>query len=214
MGFKIDGRGGHNLNVPGASKIVNEVTENRKIMKDLTYYLNKDSFFDFQNTTIDYTSSSKADLEHCVSKANQRNVKLFFSIHLNDTKESVIAGAVGTEVLFHQQSKNRLGEKTAINVCSELSKLGFKNRGAKTSYQISNLYELKYTKMDSIIIECFFCNSQTDVNLYRTLTSKKIAYAIYKALRISCNATSSIIPYEEGEEQRSCYNCKNYVSIK
>lgn len=79
------------------------------------------------------------------------------------------------------------GEKTtvAVDICAELSKLGFRNRGVKNG---SGLYVISKTTMPATLVEVCFVDSRSDYELYKKLSANKIAKAIadgfaqYKAI--------------------------------
>ena len=56
--------------------------------------------------------------------------------------------------------------------------MGFVDRGIKNS----NLYVIKNTIMPAILVECCFCDSQEDMNLYSQVTADKMAEAIVNGL--------------------------------
>jgi N-acetylmuramoyl-L-alanine amidase len=65
----------------------------------------------------------------------------------------------------------------AVAICNNISALGFKNRGVKDG---SDLYVIKKTKAQAILIECCFVDSKTDTSKYNAY---KIAESIYKAIK-------------------------------
>ena len=168
--MKIAIRGGHNPQCPGANGIINEVTENRKIYPSVIKWLKID-----KNEVIDvtpYNCNSSEDLKRGVNDANARNVDIFASIHLN------AGGGHGTEVLYYDSST--LGKILANRVCNSIADLGFTNRGAKSD--VRGLYELKYTEMPAIIIECLFVDSAADVVLYNKLGIDVLGKAIAEGI--------------------------------
>lgn len=213
MAVKVDGRAGHNPSCGGANKLVNEVTENRKIHSEVSRLLSADPFFDYQDTTPSNIEGSSNDMYYGVSRANARGVNLFFSVHLNDTGASKIDSAIGTEVLIFSKSKADISGLCGFYICDEMAKLGFINRGIKTSTQIDGFYEIRNTAMAAMIIECFFTNSSKDVELYRALGAEKIAYAIYMGIRRGYKATSNPVSQNPNVVERTCANCKNFSPI-
>jgi N-acetylmuramoyl-L-alanine amidase len=164
--MKIAIRGGHNYGVTGANGVVNEVAEDRKIYPEVIEWLTIDGN-EVLDVTPNKTSTSAEDLSYGVDKANEWGADYFASIHLN------AGGGVGTEALY--QSAN--GQIIAGRISASVASLGFTNRGAKPNTR--GLYELKYTNMVANIVECFFCDSQSDVALYNSvgvsMLAKKIA---------------------------------------
>ncbi|MBC8060272.1 MAG: N-acetylmuramoyl-L-alanine amidase [Clostridiaceae bacterium] len=108
-------------------------------------------------------------LGYRVNVANNARVDLFVSCHLNAFKTDV---AQGCEVEYISKA----GKTYADKICTELSKLGFKNRG---SQQRPNLYVLRYTDAVSVLIEPFFCDTKSDCDKYN---AKKLANAIIKGI--------------------------------
>jgi len=168
--MRISDRGGHNRQVPGAAKYVDEITEDRKINAAAIKYqkLNGD-------TAIDVTPgncSSPVDLAYGVNKSNNAKVDLMVSNHVN------AGGGHGVEVIyFHGSAKGKL---YAERVCAAIVKLGFTNRGAKADTR--GLYELKNTKMACIIVEPFFVDSVSDVALYHKVGADAIGKAIAEGI--------------------------------
>ncbi len=101
-------------------------------------------------------------------KANTANVDLVVSIHFN----AYNGQAHGTEVLYVSEK----GKEIAQPIQNEIVKLGYTNRGVKKR---TDLYVLNYTIAPAILIECCFCDSKTDMELY---DSDKIATAIVQGL--------------------------------
>lgn len=90
-------------------------------------------------------------LQKRASKANQENVNLFVSIHCNSFNGRV----GGTEVFAISHAARAI----AGSVLTEITKLGFPNRGVKSA----NFIVLKNTSMPAILIECCFCDSPKDM---------------------------------------------------
>ncbi len=123
------------------------------------------------HTVVHCTPSSATDvndsLSKRVNKANQEKVDFFVSIHFNKFNGT----ANGTEV-YAISSK---ASEVAYRVLDEIVKLGFFNRGVKNA----NFFVLKNTDMPAILIECCFCDSQTDMAKFN---AQKMADAITKGL--------------------------------
>lgn len=107
---------------------------------------------------------SDNNLKEAVDLSNDAD--LFVSIHLN------AGGGTGSEVYTWQ------GKETskAKNVLTNLSSLGFKNRGIKDG---SDLYVIKKTKCESMLIEVCFVDNDNDFKIY---DAEKIAAAIARSL--------------------------------
>ena len=170
--MRIGIRAGHNPQAQGASGILNEVVEDRKIYATVIKYLKLD-----KNDVIDvtpYSCISAEDLKRGVNEANAYKVDIFASIHLNAANGQ----GKGTEVLYYGSSAT--GKALATRVCNSITKLGFISRGAKSD--VRGLYELKNTDAPAIIVECFFLDSVIDVALYRKLGIDAIGKAIAEGL--------------------------------
>ena len=170
--MKIAVRGGHVPKFTGASKFIDELTEDRKVKDSVINYLKQSGFSVLDVTPPDNTSTLNGDLSYGVNKANNWESELFVSIHFNKAYD-IYNGSLGSEVCVYSPFD------TAQRVVNELAKLGFKNRGQKVR---NNLYELNRTKMKSMIIEVCFVEASEDVALYKklghNLIGKTIALAI------------------------------------
>ena len=170
--MKIAVRGGHCPRVPGASKFIDELTEDRKVKESVIKYLKQLGHEVFDVTPSDTINSSIADLSFGVIKANTYNVDLFLSIHFNKAYD-VYNGFLGSEVCVYTPFD------IAQRVVNGLSSLGFKNRGQKVR---TGLYELKHTNMKAMIIEVCFVESIGDVGLYKKLGHDLIGKTIAQAI--------------------------------
>lgn len=106
------------------------------------------------NCTPTTASSVTDSLRQRVNKANENHVDVFVSIHFNKFNSQ----ASGTEVF----AISRVSEAIAQSVLKEIVKLGFKNRGVKDT----PFFVIKHTSMPAILIECCFCDSQKDMDLF------------------------------------------------
>lgn len=180
--MKIAVRGGHNEQARGAKGLIDEVVEDRKVKDAVVKYLKQ-----LGHTVLDFTPGkmdNNADLKYGVKKANDWGANLFISIHFNKAYDKY-NGALGAEVCVYREFTE------AKRVVDGLGNLGFKNRGQKVR---TNLYELKNTKMKSMIIETCFVEATKDVELYKKLgpdaIGKKIAESISNK-KVSCNNSNS-----------------------
>ncbi|OUL35769.1 N-acetylmuramoyl-L-alanine amidase [Nostoc sp. T09] len=123
------------------------------------------------HTVIDCTpktaSSVTDSLLQRANKANANNVNLFVSIHFNAFNNKVN----GTEVFAISNASKGIAQ----SVLKEIVKLGFNNRGVKNT----SLSVLRNTHMPAILVECCFCDSQTDMDIF---DAEKMAEAIKDGL--------------------------------
>ncbi len=129
--------------------------------------------------------SEKESLSNRVNIANSLNADLFISIHENKFEQE---SACGTEVYYSTnnndnkfpQSPNKAvkietSKSLATRVVNNVSKVGFRNRGAKDG----NLFVLRNTMMPSILVECGFISNLGDVTkLSNSSIQNQIAVAI------------------------------------
>ena len=190
--MKISVRGGHCPKVAGASALIDELTEDRKVKDSVIKYLKQLNHEVLDVTPPDSTSTSSSDLIYGVNKANNFGADLFISIHFNKCYDSY-NGALGSESCVY--SENEYGKR----IVNALSGLGFKNRGQKVR---TGLYELSHTNMTSVIVETCFVEATEDVVLYKKLGSDAIGKTIAEAI-----ANQKIEPTVEKKEEvnRSMY---------
>ena len=182
--MKIAVRGGHCPKVTGASALIDELTEDRKVKYSVIKYLRQLGHEVLDVTPPDSTSTSSADLAHGVNKANEWGADLFVSIHFNNAYSSY-NGALGSEVCVYSNFD------IAQRVVDGLGSLGFKNRGQKAR---TGLYELKNTKMKSMIIEVCFVEATEDVSLYKRLGHDTIGKTIAESIankKVTVNTSST-----------------------
>lgn len=167
--MKIAIRGGHCPKVPGASGILNEVTEDRKVKDAVIKYLKQLGHQVYDVTPPDSMATSSGDLAHGVNEANRLKVDIFASIHFNAFNGT----ASGTEVCVYSP------HDYAQRVVDNLTKLGFKYRGQKAR---TNLYELKNTSMKAMIVEVCFVDSSIDAEIYKRVGHDAVGKAIAEGL--------------------------------
>lgn len=193
--MKICVRGGHTELCTGASALINELTEDRKVKDSACKYLRQLGHTVLDVTPpVNYTSSSGVDLAYGVNKANSFGADLFISIHFNKCYDSY-NGALGTETCVY--SENEYGKR----IVSVLSSLGFKNRGQKVR---TGLYELSHTNMTSVIVETCFVEATEDVALYKKLGPDAIGKTIAEAIANQKIVSSTTVEKKE-EVNRSMY---------
>lgn len=107
--------------------------------------------------TLDNANSVDESLAYRVNKANNSNVDIYISIHLN----AYNGEARGVETHVYNNCSNASLEY-AQKVQQELCKLGYIDRGVKKT----NLYVTRNTKSPALLVECGFIDNQSDMNLY------------------------------------------------
>ena len=170
---------GHTLSGEGTGAVgcgYKEQDLTRSLGKEVVNYLEKEGHKVY-NCTVDKASTNSLQLKGRVDKANKESLDLFVSIHFNACVNDIIGNGktTGTEVLVYSLS----GKSTeyAKRVCENISKLGFKNRGVKSS----NAYVLKNTKAPAMLIETCFIDDKDDMDIYLK-SPKLVAKAIAEGI--------------------------------
>ncbi|MDQ0150554.1 peptidoglycan-binding protein [Eubacterium multiforme] len=178
--MKIAVRGGHNFSVPGASGIISETREDRKVKDSLIKYLRLAGQDVLDVTPPDSCNTVSKDLAYGVNKANNWGADLYIPIHFNNCYNHY-NGAIGAEVYVYSKSFSQA--KAAM---SALAEMGFKNRGVKSD---PHLYDLRKSNMDAMLLEICFVEATEDVELYRKLGPDEVARRI--AQKICSKSISS-----------------------
>lgn len=178
----------------GAVGLINESTENRRIKDEVIAQLQA-----LGHTVYDCTEnngSGQADvLKKIVAKCNAHKVDLDVSIHFNSGAGNPDGNGKTTGVEAYVYSSSSKAKSYAEKVCSEISALGFRNRGVKYS---TSLYVLKHTAAPAMLIECCFVDDKDDVELY---DYQKMAAAIVKGITgQTVQQTAETSPAGDGEE--------------
>lgn len=171
--MKVAVRGGHNFSVKGATGIIDETVEDRKVKDAVIKYLRKAGHEVLDVTAPDSCNTVLSDLAFGVNKANNWEADLFVSCHFNNAYDHY-NGSIGTEVWTYSENFAE-----AVRVNKKLAGLGFKDRGMKHS---TGLYELRNTDMKSMIVETCFVEATGDVELYRKLGADAIGKAIAEGI--------------------------------
>lgn len=176
--------GGHNKIVPGAAKLLNEVTEDRKVKNALIELLD-DAGHTVYDCTDDAGRTSGANLANIVAKCNRHSVDLDVSIHLNSGRnDSKGDGSTGGVEVFCYDSKTR---DVAKRIADEIAKeFGYNKRSDNTTPSgyagvkySKGLYVLRNTKSKAILIECCFVDDKDDAKVWN---AERCARAIYKGI--------------------------------
>ena len=163
----------------GACGIINESQQTRivgaEVRKLLTEQGNK-----VINCAVNYANSVTESLSKIMEQANRQDLDWFISLHFN------AGGGQGVEAYTYGGRQYQ----DAIDVCSNISKLGFKNRGVKDG---KGLYVIRRTKAKSLLIEICFVDT-SDANHYLQVGYKAIAKAIVEALTGKTVSVSNTTP--------------------
>lgn len=169
MHNQINISSGHSINCQGASDILNEVTEARRVV-DRIYEMCKAMGIEVYKYH-DTSSSSSQNLANIANWHNKFKDGIDVSIHFNCYQHT--SNSMGTEVCYYSQSE------LADKVSSAISKAsGLKNRGGK---ERKGLYVLRHTNKPMILIEVCFLDSSYDVQKYQE-NFDNICSAIIEAL--------------------------------
>lgn len=156
----------------GAVGLIKESEHTRLVGRKLMKYF-RSAGCGVIDCTIDSANTSNEYLAASVALANRQNLDWFISIHFNAS-----GSHEGNGVEVYTYNGNQYQD--ALDVCDNIARLGFKNRGVKSG---SGLYVIRKTKAKAMLIECCFCDNQTDVDLYNAIGgADAIAKAIYKAV--------------------------------
>lgn len=167
--------GGHNANVPGASSLLDEVTEDR-IITALVIQKLRALGFTVYDTTDDMGMTPNAVLRNVVANTNSYDADLNVAIHFNAGAYDLAGDGrtTGTEVLVYSRDSPAYPYAEAIS--KAISNLGFQNRGVQIR---PNLYVLKNTKGPTVLVECCFVDDADDAALY---DANKMATAIVRGI--------------------------------
>ncbi len=175
--MKIGLRGGHSKNCVGAVGIVNEYDQMQEYFKYVMDLLTQ-----YGHTVIDCNSNgsnANAELSEGAAKANAANVDLFVSLHMNASNGQ----GHGVEALVTSESSKALS--CAQKLCTNFGLIGFTNRGVKYVKD----YEMNHIAAPNIIFEICFCDSSTDMAIYRGCSWELLAHKF-------CNALDPNIPID------------------
>jgi N-acetylmuramoyl-L-alanine amidase len=152
--MKIVLSSGHGKHIRGASGILDEVDEARRVVDRVAELLEASGVgVDVGHDNV--STSQSANLDWIVDYHNGKTRDLDVSVHFNCYDGS----ASGCEVLYVTQED--LAKKVSSAICAAS---GFKNRGPKKR---TDLAFLNGTEEPSILIETCFVDSQTDANIYK-----------------------------------------------
>lgn len=173
--MKIAINAGHTVAGAGSGAVYdyfNESKINRLVANEIMRVL-KINGHTIINATVDKAETQNAYLKETCRIANGSYADLFISIHCN-----VSADHKGNGVEVYTWKGKQL--PATLNICKEINRLGFKNRGVKDG---SHLYVIKNTTMTAILIELFFIDNETDRELFVYNGVKAISNVILTAIK-------------------------------
>lgn len=182
--MRIGIRAGHTISSPGASGILNETTEARKIKSEVINILK--NYADVIDLQPPENMSYPDELSYGINLANSSNLDLAFSIHLNNAY-NYYNGALGTETLIYPGSS---AKSIATKIVNNLANLGFVNRGV---IERSDLGELRSSKSPWIIVEVCFVEATEDVRVYNNAGYQKLAEAIASGIVSTENKNGYVV---------------------
>jgi N-acetylmuramoyl-L-alanine amidase len=161
---------GHGLKVRGASGVIDEVDEARKVVPAVAKYLRN------RGCTVhvfhdDTSTNQNQNLETIVDAHNSYERDIDVSVHFNAYEKT--DKLMGTEVLYVSQQNLAAEVSAAIAQAGDLP-----NRGAKHR---TNLYFLNHTTAPAILIEVCFVDSTADADAYN-VCFEEICEAIAEAI--------------------------------
>lgn len=123
--------------------------------------------------TIDRADTRQDCLSQIVECANKEELDWFISIHFNASGEHK---GHGVEVYTYEGRQY----PDAVEVCANMEKLGFYNRGVKVG---NGLYVIRKTKAKAMLIEVCFCDNCEDMEIYKRVGAQEtVAQAIFNAV--------------------------------
>jgi N-acetylmuramoyl-L-alanine amidase len=166
---------GHGKHVRGASGIIDEVDEARRVVNEVTRMLKAIgvAVTEFHDNT---SHSQNENLNTIVDFHNSQSRDLDISVHFNAYEQ--VSKPMGVEVLYVTQSS------LAGKVSSAIASCGFVNRGPKKR---TDLFFLNNTTKPAILIETCFVDSEADTHIYNQY---------FMAI---CNAITSVLGEGEGD---------------
>ena len=191
---------GHTKTGPGSGAVGRiKESEHTRLVGDEVRRLLKDQGEGVVNCTIDYANSTTESLDLIVKQANRQDLDWFIAIHFN------AGGGKGVEVYTYEGRQYQ----DAIDVCKNIEKLGFRNRGVKAG---TGLYVIRKTKAKSMLVEVCFVDTD-DADKYLEVGYKAIAKAIVEGVlgrEITTNKPTQEKPQIK-EEGKLLEKCKDNV---
>jgi hypothetical protein len=145
---------GHGLKVRGASGIIDEVDEARRVVEQLADAL-RDRGTEVVTFHDDTSTSQNQNLWTITDFHNSQKRELDISVHFNAFEQ--VAKPMGCEVWYVTQSS------LAQRLSAAIATVGFIDRGGKHT---TSLHFLNQTTMPSVLLEICFVDSQADCDIY------------------------------------------------
>jgi len=177
---------GHGKYVRGASGILDEVNEARRVVEAVAAML-KERGVKVKTFHDDVSQSQNENLNRIVNYHNAQSRDLDVSVHFNAYVETT--GPMGTECLYVTQSA------LADHMSGSIADCGFLDRGPKKR---TDLFFLNQTTGPSILIEVCFVDSSADANVYNS-EFDDICEAIATVLGGPSEADREIAKLNKGE---------------
>jgi hypothetical protein len=146
---------GHGKHVRGASGILDEVDQARKVVEQLAKDL-RSGGIDVVTFHDDTSHSQNENLNTIVSFHNKQTRDLDISVHFNAYEQ--VSKPMGTEVLYVTQST------LAGKLSKAIASVGLIDRGPKKR---TDLFFLNNTDMPAVLLEVCFVDSEADADIYR-----------------------------------------------
>lgn len=191
--------GGHSLICRGASGILDEVNEDRKVKNKVIELLRNEGHTVY-DCTDDNGKTQQQNLSNIVRKCNSHLVNLDVSIHLNSGRNDYTGddSTGGVEVWNYDSRTAAISDRICQNIANEL---GLRNRGTK---YLKNLYVLKNTKSLAILVECCFVDDKDDANCW---DADKCAKAIVEGI-LNKSISSSSSSSSSGSTTKNLYRVR------
>lgn len=176
--MKFNIHAGHNPSgriACGALGLLDESKEARTVKNKLIEILKKQGNRCY-DCTVNNGISQIDVLRKIVNNCNKHVVDMDISIHFNSGRNDKKGDDKTGGVECYVYDKSSKVYKTAAQICKNISKLGFTNRGVKVN---KSLYFLNHSNNPAILIECCFVDDRDDYKLYNSTT---MACAIARAL--------------------------------
>lgn len=159
----------------GAVGLIDESKEARLVTERVVELLSADGHTVY-DCTVNKHANAGVILTEIVNNHNAKNVDLDVSIHFNSSRNDRKGDGDngGTEVLVYATG-GKAGTYAA-KIAQAISELGFDNRGVKVR---NDLYFLRKTTHEALLVECCFVDDADDVKLY---SAETMAQAIYKGI--------------------------------